>query len=251
MNAVMPGTERAPEALGAPVSRADAMVAPPVTREAFAKYCREVESFQAARARSRGLLATVFGGLLGVSLVANAVQAYGMAHLLPLQKLVPVFLWVRPDGAVDSQSSLSELPATAEGAVIRGQLWTYVRLRQSYSKDTARYGYDVVSGMSAPRVRQAYQRWFNAPNPDSPQVVLAGRGNITVRYISGAYIAPQVYQVTYEQTVQLEAGPAQTTRWVVPVSFNKVSTLPASARLENPGGIVVTDYPPPEQVAPQ
>ena len=239
------------EALSAKISRTDAMVAPPIVRENFAKYCREVESFQAARARSRKLLAVVFGGLLGVSLVGNAVQAYGMAHLLPLQKLVPVFLWVRPDGAVDSQSGLSELPATAETAVIRSELWTYVRLRQSYSKDTARYGYDVVSAMSAPRVRQLYQRWFNAPNPDSPQTVLAGRGNIAVRYVSGAYIAPQVYQVTYEQTVQLDAGPAQTTRWVVPISFTKVSTLPASARLENPGGVVVTDYPPPEQVTPQ
>jgi type IV secretion system protein VirB8 len=240
-----------PEALSAPVPRAAAMVAPPVTRDAFARYCREVESFQAARARSRGLLASVFGGLLGVSLVANAVQAIGMAHLLPLQKLVPVFLWVRPDGAVDSQASLSELPATADAAVIRAELWTYVRLRQSYSKDTARYNYDVVSALSAPRVRQAYQLWFNAPNPDSPQVVLAGRGDITIRYVSGAYIAPRVYEITYEQSVQMESGPAQTTRWVVPVSFAKVDTLPASARLENPGGIVVTDYPAPEQVAPR
>jgi type IV secretion system protein VirB8 len=246
MNAVSTEPQAASEALGTAVSRADAMVALPVTRDAFARYCREVESFQAARARSRGLLATVFGGLLGVSLAANAI-----AHLLPLQKLVPVFLWVRPDGAVDSQENLSELPSTAEAAVIRSELWTYVRLRQGYSKDTAHYGYDVVSAMSAPQVRQAYQRWFNAPNPDSPQVVLAGRGSVSVRYVSGAYIAPQVYQITYEQTVQLDAGPAQTTRWVVPVSFTKVTALPASARLENPGGIVVTDYPPPEQVAPQ
>ena len=239
------------EALGAKPSRADAMLASPVTREGFARYCREVESFQAARARSRGVLAGIFGGLLAVSVVGNAVQAAGMAQLLPLQKLVPVFLWVRPDGAVDSQSSLSELPATAEAAVIRAELWTYVRLRQSYSRDSARYGYDIVSAMSAPRVRQAYQHWFNAPNPDSPQVMLAGRGNVTVRYISGAFLAPHVYQVTYEQTVQLDAGPVQTTRWVVPVSFAKVTTLPAAARLENPGGIVITDFPMPEQVAPQ
>jgi type IV secretion system protein VirB8 len=233
------------------VSKADretALLAPPVTREAFAQYCREVESFQAARARSRGRLAGIFGALFGASFAINAVQAYGTAHLLPLKQLVPVFVWVRPDGSLDSQTALSELPPTADAAVQRAELWNYVRLRQRYSKDTARSDYEVVSAMSAPTVRAQYQKWFNAPNPASPQIIYGAHGHVTIRYVSSAYIAPRVLQVTYEQTVQIDALPPKTTRWVVPVSFAKVSTLPAAERLENPGGIIVTDYPTPEQV---
>jgi type IV secretion system protein VirB8 len=229
----------------------EVFVAPAVTRERFATYCQEVESFQASRVRTRGFLARLFGGLFVVSLAINAVQAYGLAHLLPLKQLVPVFLWVRPDGSLDSQVALSDLPATQQDAVQRHELWTYVRLRESYSKDTAPYNYTVTSAMSAPKVRQEYQKWFNAPNPTSPQMTIGDRGSITIRYVSGAYIARNVFQVTYERTVSLDGSPPVTTRWVVPVSFAKVNTIPASERLENPGAVFITDYPTPEQVSPQ
>ena len=80
----------------------------------------------------------------GIAILADLGQAWTIASLLPLTKVVPVYLWVRPDGTVDSSVALSRLPATQSEAVVTAALWEYVRLREGYSYDTAQYGYDAV-----------------------------------------------------------------------------------------------------------
>ena len=157
-----------------------------VNRKAIEEHFKDVVSFQAQRAQTVKRLSKVMIGITAVALLGNLAQAWTIATLLPLARIVPVYLWVRPDGTVDSSVSMSQLPPTQDKAVIDASLWEYVRLREGYSYDTAQYGYDVVTNFSAPKVADQYQKYFNYPNPESPQTVIGKHGTITITHISSS-----------------------------------------------------------------
>ena len=186
----------------------------------------------------------------GVSIAANFGQAWTIAALLPLTKIVPVYLWTRPDGTVDSSVALSRLPATQNQAVVTAALWEYLRLREGYSYDTGQYGYDAVSGMSADEPRTRYQRWFNYPNSLSPQVTVGKKGVIEIQHISSANLAANVQQIRYRRVLNMTGEPSAVTTWTATLRFETGATLPAARRLTNPGGIVVTSYQAAEDSAP-
>lgn len=211
---------------------------------------RQVESFQQARARSARRMTKLAVAFAAVLAVANVGLAWAVASMLPLTRLVPVYLLVRQDGTIDSSPSLSALPATQNQAVIRAALWQYVRLREGYSYATAQYNYDVVSGMSAPTAKTNYQSWFNYPNPASPQVTIGKAGNITVAPISVAMIGPRVAQVRFSRTVQISTAKSETKTWTATLTFQQVDALTGKDRLANPGGLQVTDYQSTEDSAP-
>ncbi|OHV79320.1 type IV secretion system protein VirB8 [Ensifer sp. LCM 4579] len=213
-----------------------------VEREALAAHYKEVEAFQTARAKSARRLSKVLAVTAAVAVLGNVAQAFTIATMVPLNKLVPVYLWVRPDGTVDSEVSVSRLPATQEEAVVNASLWQYVRLRESYTADTAQYAYDLVSSFSAPAVRQEYQEFFNYPNPESPQVVIGKRGRLEVEHIASNDITPGVQQIRYKRTLFLEGQMPVVSTWTATVRYEKVTSLPGRSRLTNPGGLLVTSY---------
>lgn len=213
-----------------------------VQQAALEAHYKDVESFQRAKARSARRMTTyalVSAGILGV---ANIGLAWAVASMLPLTKLVPVYLLVRKDGTIDTSVSLSTLPPTVDQAVVQAALWQYVRLREGYSYGTAQYGYDVVSGMSSSTVRQNYQSWFNYPNPQSPQVTVGKGGNITLSPISVAMLSPHVAQVRFTRTVQIATNQPATTTWTATLEFQQVDVLNGKQRLSNPAGVLVTNY---------
>jgi type IV secretion system protein VirB8 len=222
----------------------------PVQARELAENYKEVVSFQQARARSARrmtkLAVTVAAGLG----LANIGLAWAVASMLPLTRLVPVYLLVRQDGTIDSSPSLSALPATQSQAVIRAALWQYVRLREGFSYDTAQYNYDVVSGMSGPTAKTNYQSWFNYPNAASPQVTIGKAGNVTVAPISVAMLGPHVAQVRFARTVQISTAQPETKTWTATLTFQQVDTINGKDRLANPGGLLITDYQSTEDSAP-
>ena len=214
----------------------------PIDRAALAAHYKEVESFQRARARSARRISRVLAAVTGIAVLGNLAQAWTIASLVPLTKIEPVYLWVRPDGSVDSSIAMSRLPATQNKAVLDAALWEYVRLREGYSYDTARYAYDIVSEMSTPTVRDAYQSFFNYPNPQSPQVKIGQKGTIEVEHISSADIATGVQQIRYRRIVTVAGTGANTTTWTATLQFATVTALPTAMRLRNPGGVIVVSY---------
>jgi len=222
----------------------------PVQAQALEKNYKQVESFQQARARSARRMTKVAVAVAVVLGLANLALAWAVASMLPLIRLVPVYLLVRQDGTIDSSPSLSALPATQSQAVVRAALWQYVRLREGYSYDTAQYNYDVVSGMSGPAAKTNYQGWFNYPNPASPQVTIGKAGTITVTPISVAMIGPHVAQVRFSRTIQLSTAKPETKTWTATLTFQQVDQLSGKDRLANPGGLLVTDYQSTEDSAP-
>jgi len=222
----------------------------PLTAPMLEDHYKEVVSFHEARSRSSRFLSR--GLLIGAGLlvVANIGLAWSVASMLPLTRLVPVYLLVRPDGTIDTSVALSTLPPSTDQAVIRAALWQYVQMREGYSYDTARYRYDIVSGMSDIATRAGYQSFFNYPNPLSPQVIIGKNGTVTVEPISVSLIGPNVAQIRFQKMTSLGTNEAVTTTWTSTVQFQQVDTLAAAQRLTDPGGIVVTNYQAEEDTTP-
>jgi type IV secretion system protein VirB8 len=214
----------------------------PIERAALSEHYKEVESFQRERTRASQKTSKVLCAIAASSLVANVGLSWAVASMLPLTKLVPIYLWVRADGSVDSSVTLSRLPATQSEAVINAALWEFVRLYEGYSFDSARYGYDAVSRMSNDTVRTNYQQWFNYPNPSSPQMTIGQKGQIDIEHISSARIAPNVEQIRYRRIVTLAGQNPVITTWTATLQYQTVTNLPAASRLTNPGGVIVTSY---------
>jgi type IV secretion system protein VirB8 len=222
----------------------------PVSAPQLEQHYKEVLSFQERRACSARQLSK--GALIafGIAMLANIGLAWAVASMLPLTKLVPVYFVVRQDGTIDDSVALSALPPSTDQAVIRAALWQYVQMREGYSYDTARYRYDIVSGMSDAETRVSYQQWFNYPNPQSPQVTVGKDGVLTSVPISVALIGPNVAQVRFQRLLKISTNAAVTTTWTATLQFQQVDTMPAAERLSDPGGILITSYQSEEDTAP-
>lgn len=220
----------------------DKQFVPPVPNEKMAEYYEQVETFQKMRARSVVRINKFLLAGLAVSMLANMGLAWSIGALLPLEKLVPMPLWVRPDGTVDSEISMSRLPKTMDEAVVNAAVWQYVRLREGYTYATAQYAYDTVSLMSSDQVRDQYQSWFNFPNPKSPQMTVGKKGQIDVEEVSLAPIGNSVIQVRFRRIMSMDGQRPQVTTWTATVQILRITDLPAKARLNNPGGVIVTSY---------
>ncbi|HQT84928.1 MAG: type VI secretion protein [Acidiphilium sp. 37-64-53] len=219
-------------------------MATPVDGDRLARYYREVESFQASKARGARRWGRVAWTIAGVSLVANLALAVTTASMLPLERLVPIYLWLQPDGTVHSTTQLSDIPPTQSRALLRAAIWQYVRDRQSYDFADAKYRYDVVSLMSGPHVRGDYQRWFldKSPAGSSPQIKVGRRGQVDVSLINMSFVRPQVALVRYRRTVLMYGAEPVTTTWTATVGFRMTSKLPLDDRLADPGGLIVMNY---------
>ena len=226
------------------------MQAPPVDTAHLADYFRDVESFQAQRTRSAKRTARVACIVAGLSLLANVALSFAVASMLPLERLVPLPMWVRADGTVDVLPKMSDLPPTQSVAVTRAAIWQYVRDRAGYDFADARYRYDVVSMMSAPDIRDAYQQWFLPGNKSSPQNTVGRKGQIDVRLVNMSFVRQHVALARYQRTVLLYGEPPETTTWTATVGFERVDDLPVGDRLSDPGGIIVTNYQNSEDSAP-
>lgn len=200
----------------------------PVDNPRLAEYYRQVESFQSERARRSQRSSRLAWSIAAAALCANLALGWSVAAMLPLERLVPLYLWVRADGTVDSAVAMSDLPATQSAAVIRAAVWQYVRAREGYSYSTARYHYDLVSLMSAPSVRDIYQHGFLANlNPKSPQNTVGKKGQIDVSMISISFVRPQVALVRYRRSVQMYGEQPTSTTYTATVGFEEVDRLPA------------------------
>ena len=217
-------------------------LAVPIDRAGLTEHYRQVQSFQHDRAKAARRTSKILIAVAGVAIVANFGQAWTIASLLPLTKIVPVYLWARPDGTIDSSVALSRLPGTQSQAVVTAALWEYVRLREGYSYDTGQYAYDAVSGMSADAPRTQYQTWFNYPNALSPQMTVGKKGTIEIQHISSANISANVQQIRYRRLFTIAGQLPVVTTWTATLHFETVATLPIGLRLRNPGGVIVTTY---------
>lgn len=228
-------------------------LAGPVPPLALPEHFSEVRSFQAHQARSSRLgmmAACLAAAVCGAGMLAEGVA---IARMVPLQRIEPVYVVIRPDGTHDLARSLSELPASLNEAVLRSTMWTYVREREGYSYWSAKEQWDTVNAMSTPEVWEPFFVSFRYDNPRSVQRLIGLKGHIKVDPISVAEIAGSggrtkdglptgTVQVRYLRSVQMENAPPTVSSWTATLRWIAVSQVRPEARLANPMGYIVTDY---------
>lgn len=230
-------------------------LAAPITRgEAETTYYAGVVAFQAQQARiwkrSSRRAWTAAGGMFVLSIVLGAA----ILVMLPLKRVVPVFVYLNEAGLLDTTTAISDLPPSTKAAGIEALLWQYLRHREHYAPSEAAESYEIVSAMSGDTVRQQYQAWANpVANKASPAAILGDRGFIRINRISGAWLshAPDyssgVYQIRYCRTVSQENVPPVQQRMIETIGYVTVRAVPLWERVTfNHAGVIVTEYPGPE-----
>jgi type IV secretory pathway component VirB8 len=174
-------------------------------------------------------------------------------YAIPLQRLLPVFFYQRPDGVVETAITTDMLPADLSDANIQAWLWQYVLNRESYSWTEADGNHHVVNAMSSVPVRDAYNAWFNGKNPQSYMAVYGQRGIIRVALrevtqFSRAHDGqPGNITFHFDRLVTVEGEPKQKVQvWTVTLQFIQDYTRGFTLqdiKSFNPSRVLVTAYP--------
>lgn len=256
MNAILTPTSSGPTSASTPDGPADTEMAAAVVipRSELNRLYAETQARQLREARSARRSSTgktiVIMGLLGVV----GLQALAAAQLFPLVRVVPVIAVPQPDGSMTTVVHGDALPATVQERAVRATLFQYVRLREGWSSGEAQYAYNVVSRMSAPQVRSAFQDWFNLDKPPGPQAVWGTRATVTVEQLSGALLpndtaqADEIYQLRFRRTERAHGRPPVVSTWVVTLRYRDSQSIAfTDGTTINPLGVLVTEYRPPER----
>lgn len=182
--------------------------------------------------RLKSLLSAVSVVVLVTAVIAEAVAIIVM---LPLQKVVPVIVYQKDDGTVTNYIEWKDLPPDVKNDTTVNVVWQYVQYRESWSKGNAPLAYDVVSAMSSPNVRDEYQEWIDANNPNSPQR-LYGDATVQARYVNWSPVCPEEgcsgpppqYRFWFDRIETKPGGqPGPAVRYAVTVRIARDVPLPA------------------------
>ena len=249
MNAI----SRPPEVPAAP-SDADMLAAVAIPRGELERLYGETLRRQQREARSaRRASGCKSAAIVGLLAVVGA-QALAAVYLFPLVRVVPVVAIPQPDGSLATVVHADALPPAVQQRAVRSTLFQYVRLREGWSSGEAGYAYEVVSRMSAPHVRAAFQEWFNLAVAPGPQIVWGPRATVQVEQLSGAILpndtaqADEIYQLRFRRTERAAGRPPVVSTWITTLRYRTGQNIAASDGTTNtPLGVVVTEYRPPER----
>ncbi len=256
MNAILPPGQAGPTSASPAIGPSDAEMAAAVVipRTELNRLYAETQARQAREARRAKRISTgktvAIVGLLGVV----GMQALAAVQLFPLVRVVPVVAVPQPDGSMATVVHGDALPPEVQQRAVRSTLFQYVRLREGWSSGEAQYAYDVVSRLSAPQVRSAFQEWFNLEKPPGPQAVWGTRATVSVEQLSGAILpnntaqADEIYQLRFRRTERAHGRPPVASVWVVTLRYRTGQNIALTdGTTINPLGVLVTEYRPPER----
>jgi type IV secretory pathway component VirB8 len=192
----------------------------------------------------------VYGGMMTtlVFLLGGALN-----YALPLERLVPVFFYQKPDGVIETALTTESLPADLSDANIQAWLWQYVRAFEDYSWTESDYNHLVVSAMSAVPVRESYDAWISGKNPNSYLAIYGKRAVIRVgfreitNFERATEARPGRMTIHFDREVDIDGEPRQLPQtWSITLEFlqdYKRGLRVQDIRSFNPSRIVVTAYP--------
>jgi type IV secretion system protein VirB8 len=199
---------------------------------------------QTRRDRRRGM---IIGGLLA----STVALAGAVVTILPLQRLVPVFIGFQSDGTYTTSIVTRDLTATERAAATKASLWLYVRARLSYSSAEHFEDQKIVYMLSDKRVGDIFQAEVTPKNPKSPWKEYGTRTTIRLERVSENFPCaydncagrdPDAYQVRFRRFVQSE-GTITSRQWVATVRFRVAKDIPAWQRVTyNPLGLQIIEF---------
>lgn len=209
---------------------------------------KAVFDFQAAAMKmSRAYHAGSRIATIALAIVATA-EGFALASLAPLVRVQAVFIPIRDDGS--TASPMEAIPSwTVDGlknsdAVLQSTLWSYVQNREQYNWATAQYSWDVISAMSSVKVRDEFQRYWNADNKNSPQWIYGYKDAVKLDWVESR-LEGESYSVTFWRTRWSDGAPVSKPElYVCNLGFSKTYAVPFRQRFQyNPSGLAVTSYP--------
>jgi len=190
-------------------------------------------------------------GLLVTVLLAMSVAALNFT--IPGIRLLPVLLWISPDGVTGAAVTTDSLPADLSDASIKAWLWQYVMHREGYSWVEADYNHYIVEAMSDVPVREAYDRWISGKNKDSYLNKLGRRCVVRVasrevtEFRRATSSTPGKFTLHFDRVVSCEderRAPPET--WTVTLEYLAGYGSGLNIRdilTFNPSRLVITGYP--------
>jgi type IV secretion system protein VirB8 len=178
-------------------------------------------------------------------------------YMLPLQKIIPIPVNVRDDGTTATVARWNDLPEAVRANVTINTVWTYVQQRESWSAANAGHAWDVVSALSSQKVRENFQNWYRADNPESPAQVYKDM-TVHVSFVRWEPICPiekacindgpPAYRVWFDRVETAPDGKkTPPARYAATVGINRDIEIPQNRIWQlwtiNPAQIQVTEYP--------
>ena len=204
----------------------------PEARHQYYEDLKKESKWEAIRRRVKSISHVSVVVLLTTCVIAESVAITAM---LPLTKVVPLIVYQRDDGTVTNYMNWDELPEMVKNDTTVNVVWQYVQYRESWSKGNAELAYDVVSAISAPDVRDQWQDYYDAKNPQSPQNVY-GDTTVQAKWVnfmpvcpeSGCIGEPQQYRFWFDR-IETAPGqqPGKPVRYGVTVRILRNVPLPA------------------------
>lgn len=203
----------------------------------------------AKRDRRRNIGWKLATGILTINLTASV---FALAYSVPNIRILPIFLWNRPEGSIGVAITDINLPSALKDIDVKVGLWHYVRAHESYNFVEYKDFYAMVCAMSANPVRDAYVSWYNDPQ-NSFVATYGDKAAVRVELIDYFRFEPSIAgrpgRVTIYFKKQLEwfgepPRPAET--WAVTFEFVQGFKQGMDIRnilTDNPLRIVVTEYP--------
>jgi len=186
-------------------------------------------------------LAWIVAAIAGIGMI---VSVGAVASLAPLKSIEPFIVRVdNTTGIVDTVASLKNAPVTLDEAMSRYFIAKYITARESYSPDTARLNFDIISNMSTSPVQETYASWISGNNPDSPQRIYGTHTKVSVDITSVQLVRPGLASVRYKQTIQYERS--STVKYFIATVVYQLlpdAELTIQQRLINPVAFAVTEY---------
>jgi|SRR5215472_11867059 len=214
----------------------------PILDPERAQYHKDVRSFQAHKVDDSNRRRRIWFWIAVTSWLMVGVLATGVAAILPLKTIVPLYVAIHDDGTSDTAVSLSDLGPNMADKVIRASIWRYVEQRESYTFSDARYRYDLVSLMSGEDVQRTYQQWF-LKSPDSPQKTVGRTGQMWVREIAITQVRDGVFEVRFWRFRQLAGAKEEKASATATVEYQFLATTPKELVLAgDPAGLQIIRY---------
>jgi type IV secretory pathway component VirB8 len=195
---------------------------------------RKQEQARESRRQRRNRLLS--GGTIIVLLLVIGALASAITFMLPLEKLVPIVVYQRGDGTVVNTLEWASLPREVQEDTTVNVVWNYVQQRESWSEGNAGWAWTVVSAMSSPSVRDAFQSWYRKENPDSPARLYKDGTTVDARYVNWAPVcppeegckgAPPAYRIWFDRVETSPSGAAKPpVRFAVTVRIVRNVPLP-------------------------
>jgi type IV secretory pathway component VirB8 len=220
------------------------------------KQAVETEKFVNAQVKRQGRSLLGWRVYAGTMTMMVFLLGGTLNYTIPMIRLIPILLWQRPDGIVETAltpDSLSSVAMTDRN--IQAWLWQYVQHAEGYSWVEAETNHYIVNAMSSVPVRRTYDAWFSGKNPNSYQVVYGKTGVVRVAWRETPAIGfqrargniPGKITFHFDRQVAIDSMPPQPVEtWTASLEYvedyNKNLKV-QDITMFNPSQIVVTSYP--------